>query len=74
MQKKSEKHILQKMSSVIGVLCFISAIGCVFILFFYGDDLTKVYKASFAASSFFFFSVGIVLKVISGTDLPKPHR
>ncbi|SGY99462.1 Serine incorporator (Serinc) [Moritella viscosa] len=35
------------------------------------DDLSKVYKASFAASSFFFFCVGIVLDVISSTNLPN---
>lgn len=71
-----KKHVLQKLSSWVSVLSFISAFICVGILLFYMDDMTKVYKASFAASSFFFFSVAIVLQVIGSTDLPDfkdPH-
>ena len=71
MSNHNEKHFLQKLSSLIAILSFLSAIGCIGVLALYSDELTKVYLASFASSAFFFFSVGIVLKVISGTNLPK---
>jgi len=47
------------------------AVICAVILIIYMGDMTKVYKASFAASSFFFFSVGVVLESISSTNLPN---
>lgn len=71
MQPVREKHFLQKLSAFSYRCCFIMGIICAGILVFYMDDLTKVYKASFAASSFFFFSVGVVLEVISSTNLPN---
>ena len=71
MQPIRDKHILQKFSAFTYRCCFIMAVLCAGILVIYMDDLSKVYKASFAASSFFFFSVGIVLEVISSTNLPS---
>ncbi|CAM3007966.1 hypothetical protein MOVI109754_12320 [Moritella viscosa] len=71
MQPVREKHILQKLSAFTYRCSFVMAILCAGILLIYMDDLSKVYKASFAASSFFFFCVGIVLDVISSTNLPN---
>jgi len=71
-----QKHVLQKLSAWSSIGSFILAFACVGILLIYMGDMTKVYKASFAASSFFFFSVAIVLQVIGSTDLPdfkNPH-
>lgn len=68
---QNKKHFLQKVCTVIAYLCFVSAVMCMGVVLFYGDDLDKVYKASFAASTFFFFSVGVVLQVIGSTNLPK---
>lgn len=62
---------MQKFCTITGIICFIGAFVCLGVLGFYGDDLTKVYKASFAASAFFFFSVGFVLQVIGNTNLPS---
>jgi len=71
MQPVRDKHILQKLSALTYRCCFVMAVLCAGILVIYMDDLSKVYKASFAASSFFFFSVGIVLESISSTNLPS---
>jgi len=71
MQVNSDKHFLQKLSSAFSIFCFASAVLCGLVLAIYHDELTKVYVASFAASTFFFCSVGIVLNVIAGTNLPK---
>jgi len=71
MQPVRKKHVLQKVAGVTGILCFIAAVVCTLVLFIYAEDFSKVYKASFAASSFFFFSVGIVLNVIASTHLPN---
>ena len=67
---QKEKHFLQKTSAFFSMFCLVSAVICVLVLVVYYDDFTKVYVASLAASTFFFFSVAIVLKVIAGTDLP----
>jgi len=72
-QPQREKHFLQKVSAVTGILCFLSAVICVFVLVVYGDELAMVYNASFAASAIFFFSVGIVFRVMANTNLPKFH-
>jgi len=71
MQVNSDKHFLQKISSAFSIFCFVCAVLCGLVLAIYHDDFTKVYVASFAASSFFFCSVGMVLNVIAGTILPK---
>ena len=72
-QPQRDKHLLQKISAACGIICFIAAVICILVLAIYRDDLTMVYNASFAASAFFFFSVGIVLRVIARTNLPKIH-
>jgi len=71
MQPVRDKHILQKLSAYSYRCCFVMAVICAVILIIYMGDMTKVYKASFAASSFFFFSVGVVLESISSTNLPN---
>jgi len=71
MQVNSDKHFLQKLSSVLSIFCFVCAVLSGLVLAIYHDELTKVYVASFAASAFFFCSVGMVLNVIAWTNLPK---
>lgn len=70
---KKRKSILQKFSSVIGVICFflaaLSAIG----LYLKVQELTMQHpvSASFLASSFFFVFIGFVFIVIGRTDIPS---
>ncbi len=67
------KNILQKVSKVIGIICFLLAILCAVILYFKIQELgmQHVISASLLASSFFFAFVGVVLIVISNTDIPS---
>lgn len=67
----TKKHFLQKVSLVFSVLFFISAFVCAGFLFWAGDDATPVFKASFGASMFFCFMVGIVLHVMGSANLPN---
>ncbi len=67
---QTEKFFLQKFSAVCAVLCFISAFICIVLSVMYSSDLTKVYRASLGASTFFFVSVGVVLRVMADTNLP----
>ena len=62
---------LRRTSSISSLFCLVSAVVCIIVLLVLFGDLTKVYKASFAASAFFFFSAGFVLKEIADTDLSK---
>lgn len=71
MQPTSKMGFLRRTSSISSLFCFVSAAVCVLILLVLFGDLAKVYKASFAASAFFFFAAGFVLKEIADTDLSK---
>lgn len=70
MQPKRKKAFLQRLSAVLSILCFTLCAICTVLLMVYFGDFSKVYKASFASTAFFFFTVGIVLKEIADTDLP----
>lgn len=69
--KQAKKHILQKISGVAAILCFIAMIVCGVLLAFAGEDSSKVYKASMLASTLFFFMVSAVLRIMATTNLPS---
>jgi hypothetical protein len=68
MQKKTR---MQKISLFFSIICFIGTLGCVAAVLFAGSDATDIYKASFAASSFFLFTCGIVLFTMARANLPN---
>ncbi len=65
------KNFLQHISSVFSYICFVFAIICLFILMIYFIDLSKVYRASFTASIFFFVMTGFVLREMAKIDSPS---
>lgn len=70
---KKGKSILQKSSSIIGVMCFLLAILCAVVLYFKVEELgmEHVVSASLLASSFFFVFIGFVFMVIGNADIPS---
>jgi len=64
---------LQKITSAIGILSFISAAVCVVFLYLRINDsgMNNPVSASLLASAFFFIFVGFVLLVIGKTNLPS---
>lgn len=77
MPDQDKMGFLRRTSRISSLFCFVSAVICVLILLIFFGDLSKVYKASFASSSFFFFTSGFVLKEmadtkVARTDLPGP--
>jgi tetrahydromethanopterin S-methyltransferase subunit D len=67
------KNTLQKVSKVIGIICFLLAILCAVILYFKVQELgmQHVVSASWLASSFFFAFIGVVFIVIGNADIPS---
>ena len=67
------KSILQKISKVIGIICFLLAILCAVILYFKVQELgmEHVVSASLLASSFFCTFIGVVFFVIGNADIPS---
>jgi len=70
MQPNRKKTFLQKVATIFSILCFSSSVICALLLMFYFSDFSKVYRASFAATTFFFFTAGFVLKEMADTNLP----
>ncbi|GAA5137279.1 hypothetical protein [Thalassotalea piscium] len=68
---EQKKHFLQRIARVIGIGCTVIAIGCGIYLLTILDSENKVLKGSVGATTFFFFTVGIVLNTISSTNLPN---
>ena len=68
---QSEKRLLQKISSVSGVISFIAAIVAAIIIVIAGSEASDVFRASLGATTFFFFMVGIVLTTMGNTNLPN---
>ncbi|GHE83894.1 hypothetical protein [Thalassotalea profundi] len=66
-----KKHFLQKIAKIVGIICTITAIGCAIYLMTILDSENKVLKGSIGATTFFFFMLGLVLNVISSTNLPN---
>tara|TARA_R110001592_G_scaffold71444_3_gene218450 strand:- start:5139 stop:5366 length:228 start_codon:yes stop_codon:yes gene_type:complete len=67
---KTKRSFLQHISAMFSYICFVSAIICALILMINFVDFSKIYRASFAASTFFFFTSGFVLREMAKTDLP----
>jgi energy-converting hydrogenase Eha subunit A len=67
---KAKKSFLQHTATIFSYICLISAVICALILAFNFVDFSKVYRASFASSTFFFTTVGIVLREISRVSPP----
>lgn len=66
---RTKKRKLQKIAKVISYLSIITAIGCaIFLTIIETEEV--VMRASFGATSFFFFMVGLVLHTIGSSDLP----
>ena len=70
---KKRKGTLQKLSSIIGIICFLLAIVCAVVLYFTVEEhgMQDVVSASLLASSFFFVFIGFVFIVIGKTDIPS---
>ena len=70
---KKRKSILQKLSSIIGIICFLLAVLCAVALYFKVQELgmQHVVSASLLASSFFCTFIGFVFIVIGNTDIPS---
>ena len=68
--QRKNKHVLQKISKTIGIICFIVAIISAGYVLYYFDDNDKIMKAFYGAISFFCFSVGLVLLSIGNANLP----
>ncbi len=69
MQK--EKHILQKIAVVMGIVCYVASAIVFLILIIYNGELSPVANGSIVASVLFFLSTGFVLKSVSKANLPK---
>jgi len=70
---KKRKSILQKVSTIIGIICFLLAIVCVVLLYFKIEEsgMQHVVSASLLASSFFCAFIGFVFTVIGNADIPS---
>ena len=70
---KKRKSILQKVSTITGIICFLLAIVCAVALYFKVEELgmEHVVSASLLASSFFCAFIGFVFIVIGKADIPS---
>jgi hypothetical protein len=70
---KNTKSFLQKVSGIIGIICFLLAVVCAVALYLMVQErgMQDVVSASLLASSFFFAFIGFVFMVISNTDIPS---
>ncbi len=68
-----KKSILQKFSLVMGVTSELLSAVCLVMLYIKSQELgmQDVISASYMASAFFFFTTGIVLIIISQTNIPS---
>lgn len=67
------KSIMQKVSGVAGIICFLLAVLCAIALYFKAQELgmQHVISASLVASTFFCVCIGFVFTVIANTDIPS---
>lgn len=67
-----KKGILQRTSLFMGIVCEVISLFCLVMLYLKAQELgmQDVISASFMASTFFFFTCGIVLIIIGKADLP----
>ncbi len=68
-----KKGILQKSSVVMGIVSEVISVLCLVMLIIKSRELglENLISASFLASTFFFFTCGIVLIIIGRCDLPS---
>ena len=70
---KKRKSILQKLSSITGIICYLLAVLCAVVLYFKVQELGMQHpiSASLLASSFFCAFIGFVFTVIGNADIPS---
>jgi hypothetical protein len=68
---KTKRSFLQQLSTLFSYICFAAALICALILMINFGDFSKIYRASFAASTFFFFTTGFVLNEMAKVGLPS---
>jgi hypothetical protein len=70
---KNRKSVLQKLSSIIGKICFLLAVLCAVALYFKVQELGMHHpiSASLLASSFFCGFIGFVFTYIGNADIPS---
>ncbi|MCU7802217.1 MAG: hemerythrin family protein [Candidatus Thiodiazotropha sp. (ex Lucinoma annulata)] len=66
-----KRRPIQKVLIVIAVISYLAAIACGVAAFYFGKGTFDPITASLMASVVFFVGVGVVLHVISNTDLPN---
>ena len=66
-----ERRKIQKVLMGIAVISYVAAIACAMIAAYLSDGTANPEVASFMASVVFFAGTGIVLHVISSTNLPS---
>ena len=65
--------MLQKISSIIGIICFLLAVLSAVALYFKVQELGMQHpiSASFLASSFFCVFIGFIFTVMGNADIPS---
>jgi len=66
-----QRKIIQKLLIGIAIISYVAAIVCAVVAAYLSDGTANPQVASFMASVVFFAGVGIVLHVISSTNLPS---
>ena len=66
-----QRKIIQKLLMGIAIISYVAAIVCAVVAAYLSDGTANPQVASFMASVVFFAGVGIVLHVISSTNLPS---
>jgi len=69
---EKKRHILQKITLFIGVVCFMLSLVCGVFLYLKVNELGADHpiSASFLGSMFFFFFVGFLLTIVGKADVP----
>jgi len=68
--QRKNKHILQRIAKVVGVISIIIALICAGYLLTLTDSEDKVMQAFYGSISFFCFMMGLVLHTIGNANLP----
>ena len=68
--QRENKHILQRIAKVVGIISIIIAFICAGYLLTLTDSEDKVMKAFYGSISFFCFMMGLVLHTIGSANLP----
>ena len=68
--QRKNKHILQRLAKIVGIISIIVALICAGYLLTLTDSEDKVMKAFYGSISFFCFMMGLVLQSIGSANLP----